>query len=195
MQFLYKSTKATPIYSPPKRTKICTYEQQFYNHKKYDDYCILSYPQGCKNATCASCTAPALSIGALFYGANIVDYAAATPQEKFGIDAMSAYYYDYNHNSRVYSISSMFQLTRLAFNFSKCELMEEWKVKAVREWLYDQAGKDTIRFPNDVAPAVSGKQLYGYFIEKETLSRTPKATSLHDRFCNLGVPSGIHRCK
>ena len=130
MQFLYKSTKSNAdIFTAKNVQRICTYEQQFYNHKKYDDYCILSYPQGCKNTTCASCTDPVLSVGALFYGANIVDYAAATAPEKVVLDLMSAYYYDYTHNSRVYKISSMFQVTRLAFNFRSASSWKNGKSK------------------------------------------------------------------
>ena len=50
MQFLYKSIKTDQdIFTAKNLKQICTYEQQFYNHKDYDDYCTLTYPTGCKN--------------------------------------------------------------------------------------------------------------------------------------------------
>lgn len=199
MQFLYKSIKTdTDVFTPKNLEQICTYEQQFYNHEKYEDYCTLTYPTDCKNVSCASCSAPTLSVAHLFYGAKIVDYTTlssrasnnevAAIQEKMTIDATNDYYYDYTHDSKVYKVSSMSMITRLDFNFSKCELLDEWKVKAIREWLYDQAGKKEIKFPMNMAPPMSGKQMYGYFIDKDTLTRSPKATFLSRSLLQLGSP-------
>ena len=199
MQFLYKSIKTDQdIFTAKNLKQICTYEQQFYNHKDYDDYCTLTYPTGCKNTTCASCMAPALSVAHIFYGATFVDYTTLSSlasggngpaiQQKFMLDAMNDYYYDYTHDSKLYKVSSMSMITRGDFNFSKCDSLDEWKVKATREWLYDQAGKKEITFPMNVAPPMSGKQLYGYFIDKETLTRNPKATFSSRSLLQLGSP-------
>eukprot|EP00945_MAST-04E_sp_MAST-4E-sp1_P001572 g1572.t1 len=189
MQYLYQGEKeGEEVFTVDNVQKICNYESQIFNHDGYKDFCILNYPTGCENTTCASCAAPALSIAHLFYGADIYDSACTTAVCTAKAN-LAAYYMSYSHSDgNTYKVSSMASVTRNAFNFSKCDKLSAWKVKATREWLYTEAKKSSIVLPIPNAPPLTGSQLYGFYLEKDSLTLSPPRTSKSRSFIQLGSP-------
>ena len=101
----------------------------FFDHKDYKEYCLLEYDSA---GEAVGCKAQKLSTAHMFYGAvftpcankNVCDAMAQMIPTGKVIDGP---------NSDFYIVNS---LSPTAFNFSKCELLDTWKVNAVRDWIY-----------------------------------------------------------
>merc|ERR1711871_333571 len=76
-------------------------------------------------------------------------------------------------------------LSPTAFNFSKCELLETWRVNAVRDWIYATVNMKEI---NLGTVKLSGEELLGFHLDVDTLKRNPTMTTRTRSLLSLGSP-------
>lgn len=206
ISIMWNSKDGGDIFTPKNLKEMCVTEKLFFDHKDYKDYCVLSYNA---NGNATGCKPPTLSTTYMFYGASFqkcetsmkmnIPGAGLLPvcnvmamQNKMTCNPTTICDFMANTiptakvvkdpNDDLYVVNS---LTKEHFNFTKCDLLETWKVNAVRDWIYATLKLKEINL-GDVK--MTGEQLLGFYLDVDTLKRNPTKTTRSRSLLSVGSP-------
>ena len=206
ISIMWNSKDGGDIFTPTNLKEMCVTEKLFFDHKDYEDYCVLNYNA---NGNATGCKPPTLSTTYMFYGASFqkcetsmkmtIPGAGSLPicsvmamQGKntcnptticdFMADQIPTAIKVKDPKDELYVVNS---LIKEDFNFTKCDSLETWKVNAVREWLYKTLKLKEVNLGGN---KMTGEQLLGFYLDVDTLNRDPTKSPRARSLLSIGSP-------